>query len=144
VHFWLVQPNTNNTQNQSMLPHTPARGNLQKYLKANFKRTFVKGHRVVGRLISSPGFPATLNTIATLFFVPLNIPAVNEHKQNKLSYSTQFYALTLHMDVYNCILKPPITVWENEKLRTLGHLKSFKAQQLLHGPPNLAFQKPTI
>jgi len=73
-----------------MLPHTPARGNLQKYLKANFKRTFVKGHRVVVTLISIPGFPVTLNGIAKLFFITLNVPAVNErHKQNKPSYSTQ-------------------------------------------------------
>jgi len=71
----------------------------------------VKGHRVVGTLIFSPGFPVTLNGIAKLFFMPLNVQAVNErHKQNKLSYFTQFYVLTLHMDGYNCILKEPITI----------------------------------
>jgi len=71
----------------------------------------VKGRRVVGTLIFSAEFPVTLNGIAKLFIMPLNVPAVNErHKQNKLSYSTQFYALTLHMDVYNCILKESITV----------------------------------
>ena len=71
----------------------------------------MKGHRVVGTLIFSSEFPVTLNGIAKLLFMPLNVPAVNErHKQNKLSYSSQFYPLTLHMDVYNYILEEPITI----------------------------------
>ena len=56
-------------------------------------------------LIFSPGFPVTFNGIVKLFFMSLYVPAVNGRHKHKLSSSTQFHALTLHTDVYNCMLK---------------------------------------